>query len=510
MRLRSTLSGRSYAHAAGGPDIRARGEAGASSADWYADLQGGGPDVNPELAGSMKFPVFDEMAMTDPTIKSLLQFWALPVRSALWTLLPRVKDDPLALRIRDFCAWNLGLEGELGQMDLSWGGSLGMTCSTGLKHGPSIEELVWDEPRDWRDANGDLELKLPLARLAPRPAHTIGSVKRERGRVVWIDQTIPGTTRMLSENLSYIVFDPDDTGRWEGSSMIRPAWAAWRMKKALQIAAGIGWDRFSSGLPVVWHPDDPESERRAREIGEAIRNHERAYVNFPATGPSAATGRPASDWYLDLVNGANTLADPVPLLRYFTEQESEAGLAHFSRLGTTESGSRAVGEVQIDPFFLAVQALAELVRRERERQVLRRIVEINFGHEKADLYTPKLMVSRIQAKSVEVMARAISYLSPAGFVLTHDDSNELRELLGFARVDDAAESAGIDPGSLRAVLAEQGLTAQAIAAVVNALPAGMGVARNRVAPEGSGLRLEAEERLARRRERETIRLSDTI
>jgi hypothetical protein len=325
-------------------------------------------------------------------------------------------------------------------MDLSWSGSLGLTITTGLKHGPSIEELVWGDVRDWRDADGDAHLVRPLARLAPRPAHTIAKVKRELGRVVSIDQITPARGRCRREGLSYIVFDPEETGRWEGSSMLRPAWAAWRMKKALQIAAGIGWDRFASGLPVVFHPDNPDAEERAKKIGEQIRQHERAFVTSPRTGP-AQSGRPDSEWFLELLNGAATLADPVPLLRWFTEQESRgrtrdvlAARLDRHRLARGRRGSDR-------PVLLGVQAIAKLVARERERQVIRRIVEVNFGAS-GRAYTPKLR-SRGSRRDVIVVAQAISYLSNAGFTFTDAAQDDVREMLGFGKLSDVADTAGI-------------------------------------------------------------------
>lgn len=463
------------------------GEAGASSDSWYLEVQGGGPDVNPELSGSAKFPVFDEMAATDPTIKSLLALWSLPAGSAVWGLEPADEAERFTIAVRDLVAWNVGLDGRMGEMELSWAGGIRRTITTGLKHGPAIEELVWDDVRDYRDADGDVHLVRPLARLAPRPAGTIERVHRRNGRLEKIEQNIAGARPMKAAKVSYVVFDPDETGRWEGSSMIRPAWVAWRMKKALQIAAGIGWDRFASGLPVVYHPNDPDSEARAKRIGRAIRQHERAFVNFPAEALGVSgTGRPQSEWFLDLVNGAATLADPVPLLRWFAEEEVEAGLANWSRLGRTESGSRAVGEVQIDPFFLGVQAVTHELARERERQVLRRIVAVNFGEDVAEWATPKLTVSRIQARNVEVVARAISYLSPAGITFTDRGAvNDLRELLGFGELDEAAEVAGVSPADLTRALRSAGLDEATLASVLADLPPELGLQRNRV--EGGGL-----------------------
>lgn len=86
MRLAPTLfrPSRSLATVATGPLDAPKGEAGSEGYALLADLQGGGPDVNPELTGHAKQHVYDEMRKTDPTIKSLLWFFQLPIRSANW------------------------------------------------------------------------------------------------------------------------------------------------------------------------------------------------------------------------------------------------------------------------------------------------------------------------------------------------------------------------------------------------------------------------------------------
>jgi hypothetical protein len=75
-------------------------------------------------------------------------------------------------------------------------------------------------------------------------------------------------------------------------------------------------------------------------------------------------------------------------------------MLQFARQGFGQTGARATAETQIDPYFLAVQELADYVRRERARQVIRRFVEVNFGQEAAETRTPLLTVSKIQARSI--------------------------------------------------------------------------------------------------------------
>jgi hypothetical protein len=64
--------------------------------------------------------------------------------------------------------------------------------------------------------------------------------------------------------------------------------------------------------------------------------------------------RPDSEWFIELLNGATTLADPTPLLREYTSAIYEAGMLQFARQGFGDTGARATAETQIDPYFLAV------------------------------------------------------------------------------------------------------------------------------------------------------------
>ena len=458
-----------------------KGESGSDADDWYTemitDLQGGGPDVNPELTGSLKFDVYDEMRKTDPTIKSILLFQELPVRAASWGLNPR-EEDPLAKAIRDAVNWNFGVEDEDdGFLDLSWDELLAQGLNERV-FGSMLEEIVWSkELVEWRDADGDPHLVRPIERVAPRYPRSIRTIKRERGKIVRIEQWNSGTSPIQGEHkISHLIAEREGA-RWDGVSMLRPAWGAWRLKKGLMIASGIGWDRFATGHPVVWHPDTPEGEQKGKEIGEAVRTHEKAYTRFAL---AAGETKDTSQWGLEIMNAAQTLADPVPLLRWFSGQEAEAGLAHFSQLGNTETGSRAVAEVQIDPFFLAIQALANYHRRERRRQLFRAFVTVNFGKEASDRYTPKLTVSRIQAHSLSTIVGAITDLSPLGFQLTtRDVQDDVRELLGFSKLPNDLDARGIDRERLRQILASAGLDEAQLAAIVNQLPEDVGVARNR-------------------------------
>jgi hypothetical protein len=463
----------------------AKGEAGAEAERLMTDLMGGGPDFNPELSGAAKFPVYEEMAATDPTVKSLIWIPMLSIRGASWQLDPKDEAEPLDRMICDFVAQNLGIGDELGWMDLSWPKLVEQALGMMMRYGPCLEELVWDDLKTWRDADGDEHLTRPLARLSPRlPSSIQNFERRPDGSILRIVQNISGTKPIPGEKLSYMVFE-QRPGYWDGVSLLRPAWGAWRIKKSLLISSGIGWDRFALGVPVVYHPDNPADEERARNIGRSLRSHERAYVNFPTDGP-----KEQSAWGLEILNAAQSLADPSPLIRLLSEQIAEAGLQHFMRQGLGQTGARATAEAQADPFYLAVEAIAGDLKRERARQVVRRIVEINFGKAAADDRCPNLTVSRIVPRDLVAISQALSYLSTAGFTFTDRGAiDDVRELIGFGRLPNDLEERGISRERLTAILTGLGLDPAALAAIVNALPADVGVARNTVPIEGGPIAL---------------------
>lgn len=486
MRLRSTLLAptRQYAAApVGDLESVTTGASGVDGDSWYSQLIGGGPDVNALLSGSRKFDVFHEMSTTDAAVKSLILLWTLPVRAAQWTLDPK-DTTPASMVIRDACAWQFGLDGEEGALDLSWKELLAQGLRETVVNGPCIEELIWDEITTWRDADGDAHLIRPLARIALRPARTIQGVTSKNGRVVSVEQMVSGATAIPGNKVSYMVFERENN-RWDGVSQLRSVWGPWMLKKQLMLAAGIGWDRFASGLPVVYHPENDAAQERAKTIGQNIRQHERAFVTLPSTGPPAGGALPESEWAVDLLNGASTLADPTPLLQFFNDEIASAGIQQFSRQGLGQTGARATSETQIDPYFLAVQELADYMRRERARQAIRRFVEVNFGVQAAIDNMPILRVSKLQARSITATATAISLLAAAGFTFSdRDTQNDVRDLLGLGQLPEAAEQMGVTAAQLEEALREAGLDPQQLAAVVNALPPDIGVQRNTVTPEG--------------------------
>lgn len=402
---------------------------------WYNEGVAGGMDVNADLAGRAKYDIYREMR-NDPAIRSLAWMFELPARSADWGLIPPKNDpagDEVAAARADFAAWNFGLEEHEGELDLSWDEWLVQTL-TFVEDGAFGEEIVWADPREYTSREGvDLGLLIPIARFAPRSAASVEHIEYDprTGKIVRIRQDTPGADWINGSKLCWYALGRKG-GNWWGESLLRAAYGPWKLKKALMVAAAIGWDRFASGTPHVMHPAGPANERKAEEIGRNIRVHERGWVTTEGI-PQRSGGE--SEWDVEILHGNTSLADPVPLLNFYNREIAVAGLQHFSVLGTSERGSRAVGDVLSDPYYLAVQAIAKTVALARQKQAVRRLYDRNFG---PDVPVPQVVVSKIQGKNIAVLAQALADLASAGFTFTdRDTQNDVRDLVDLRHLPDA-------------------------------------------------------------------------
>jgi hypothetical protein len=417
-----------------GPEVR--GGAYGVDDSWYMDLYAGGPDTNPLLSGRAKYEVYEEMRTSDPTVRSVLWMFKLPIRQASWRV-DAVSEDPLDQIVAEAVEWQFGLgpDENDGRLDLTWDESLQQALLF-LDYGAMFEEIVWGEPETWTDSSGTDHLVRPINRLAPRFPRTVFRTSHDvrTGKLDWIQQDLPGALPIPGELLCHYALEREGRNWW-GVSMLRAMYGSWRLKKAVMIAAGIGWDRHAVGTPVVRYPigGGQKALDQARQIGREYRTHERAYVALE--GPAPGPGQPGTNlWDMSILDGSKSLADPVPLLKEYDMQIATAGLQMFSRLATTPSGNRAVGEILSDPFYMAARAVAGHVASVRTRDAVRKFVDRNFGTE---VGTPQIRFSKIQGKNIPVLAAAISDLTNAGMTFTDvPTQNDVREQLDLDDLPD--------------------------------------------------------------------------
>lgn len=392
-------------------------------------------DSNPDLMPPLRFITFNQMRNEDSAVRSALWMFKLSIRAANWGL-EAASSDPLDIAIRDACAWNFGYLDKLGVLDLSADEQhqQALLC---LDFGSMFEEIVWGDVMAWRDADGDEHLLRPIARLAPRFPGTFRypdgiKVNKRTGFIESITQVLPNTRPIPGQNLSYYALEREGTD-WLGRSLLRSMYGPWKLKRAVMISSGMGWDRYAFGTPVVRYPDGggPGKKREAQDIGRNWRTHERGWV--------VLEGKKDQGWDVEIVGGSQTIGDASPMVRLYNDEIAMAALQQFTQLGRTGSGSRAVGDVQVEPFYLACQAIADSISMQKMRLQFRHFVDENFG---PAFDVPRLNVSKIQAKNIVTLTTAISSLADAGFHFTDPDTqDDVRDMLDLRKLPKEARDA---------------------------------------------------------------------
>lgn len=376
----------------------------------------------------LRFFTIDQMRREDAAVKSA--FWLLtqPIRSALWSHVP-VSRDPADRLIADACDWQFGLGGnDIGKLDLSWREQLSQSLLY-LAYGSMFEEIMLGDVDIFYDADGDPHIMRPFSRLAPRFPQTIkvpdGFVTDPRtGLIASLEQWLPDARPIPGNKLVWYVLDREGVD-WYGTSLLRPMYGAWKLKRAVMISAGIGWDRFAFGTPVVRYPQGAGGQKRkAEEMARNWRTHERGWFVLEGTQQQG--------WDIEIVGGQGNFSDPTPLIHTYDEQIASAALQHFIVLGRTGTGARAVGDALAEPYYMFLQSIADDIAEAKQRHLLRKFVDLNFG---AEFDVPKLNVSKLQSRNVAVLAASIAALADAGFSFTDPETqNDVRDILDLRQL----------------------------------------------------------------------------
>lgn len=401
------------------------------------DLIGMTANESADMMPPLRFMTYDQMRKEDAAVKSTLWLVKQPIKSAMWALLP-ASEDPIDLTIADALRWQFGLEGKTGMLDLSWREQLSQKLLM-LVYGCMFEEImVSDTVEIFNDADGDPWPIRTFTRLAPRFPQSIqfpdGIVTDHKlGTIASFKQWVPDARPIPGRKLAYYILDREGTD-WLGTSMLRPMYGAWKLKRAVMISAGIGWDRFAFGTPVIRYPKNagPLRKQEAENIGRNWRTHERGYFVLEGTREQG--------WDVT-IEGGGAMSDPTPLIHTYDEQISAAALQHFIVLGRAAGGNRALGDALSEPYYMFLNAIADGIAEATEKHVFRKWVDMNFGPE---FDVPQLNVSKIASRNIAVLAASIAALADAGLTFTDRETvNDIRDIMDLRSLpDDTQEAIG--------------------------------------------------------------------
>lgn len=397
-------------------------------------------EYNRELLPPDSFAMYDRMAVSDPVVRATMLHMATPIKAAEWRIDP-ASDSDEDLEIAAFISNNL-----FEWMQTPWAESMDDQLKY-LRWGVAVLEEVWENRTvGWeyrRPGEGE-----PV-QVAPRSVYTLRKMAPRLPRTIfkWINDPDTGdlaviqtrawkTDRQFGMGQFETVDIPADKclilsnekvgDDWWGVSMLRGAYKPWWILEAMQRITAIGYERFYVGTPMArmnQNASDAQRNAMLRNLTQ-IRSGERASIVYSASdgldceeeGKASGTDARAI-WILQPDKAP---PDSVPWIRQLESNIFTSIMARFMDLGQRETGARATAEIQDDPFYLGLVAVANHVAETWNRGPIKRLVDANFPN--VDKY-PCLVPARIAPEDIPIIASAAAAYAGVGF-LTPDFTTE--------------------------------------------------------------------------------------
>lgn len=215
----------------------------------------------------------------------------------------------------------------------------------------------------------------------------------------------------------------------EGLCMFESAYEMWHFVKNLQIISGIGWQRTFVGLPVFKFEFEPSANDKAavEAMGQGLTIDEKQYASLP----------PGVDMDLKSTTntGAQSLLDTIRMYRIFMAQII---LADFFFLGSTDSGSRALGADKSELFIMAINGLMEKIVQAWNRQGVKRLYDFEANKIPGMTDYPRLKAKEITKPNLPELADFLQKISPL-ITLGDEDQIWIRDQANMPMVEPNTE-----------------------------------------------------------------------
>ena len=367
-----------------------------------------------KLQGVKGIQVYDEMRRSDPQVKSVLRAIELPIRRARYFVEP-FSDKPRDKEIADEIWKNLS-EG----MTITWDDTIRHSLLMN-PFGFSILEKVWE----YKDG------KFKIKKLDPRLPSSIirWEYNKSAGRLIGpVQVDTDGEEYQLPIEKIMIFTNEREGDNWEGISILRPAYKPWYIKGKLEKINAIKHDRHGVGVYKAKLPSnvvrDSDEWNQTRDALESLYANDVSYLMEP------------DGYQFESLQVGNDKAgtDALPSIQYCDRMIARGPLVMFVDLGTTETGSRALGGSFIDLFLDSLQAQGDYICEVMTRFLIHDYCRFNYNIPVEEY--PRMRVSSIKKLDSETIA----VLSKAG-VITNDNSleNAVRDEMGLPEKDKEGE-----------------------------------------------------------------------
>lgn len=363
---------------------------------------------------------------TDSQVDALLKGVTWPIRRRRYRLNPNGARDEVVEQIATDLAVPIR-----GAEDLPLRGRKRFSHDDHLRH--ALLALVYGHMFMEQSGVVDDDLNWRLRKLAPRMPHSISKIDVARdGGLVSITQHGNQTSIFNREGVPPIPVSQlvayvweREGANWTGRSMLRSVYRHWLVKDRMIRIDALKNERYGLGIPTGTAPPGAKDTAVYGELAQGIRAGERSGVGLPNGATLGVQG----------VTGA--LPDTLGTIRMHDEAMARAFLQAWQQLGTTQTGSRAVGETFMDFHMLALDTVIDWYLTITNEHVIEDQVDWNFGPDEA---APLLEVAPLAEDETEPLATAdLVTLIDKGLLAVDD------ELEGYIRDRHGLPAAGDNP-----------------------------------------------------------------
>lgn len=380
----------------------------------------------------LRWGVWERIVRTDSACASALDMVVAPLRDAVLEVEP-ASDDARDIEIADFVRDNL-----TEWLEPGWPELVQQIVRGKLTYGFSLHELIWGTRPDKRVPGGRAVFLAKLAQRLPSSIMSDGWIEKD-GELAVIRQEgyRDGqweTGIELPAKKCLLVSWNREGNNYAGFSAFRPVYYLTKLRAEMLRIIGVGAQREATGLPVAKESTDakltPVQRQELQTLLENIHAHEHAAAVLP----------PGVDitWIYSPVANKGHVMDT--WLRLGEEIHKILQTQQMS-LGTSESGSRAVGEVHdksMTAYVNGVRANLEAalngVGRRPYAGIVAKLVDPNFGPQ-AKYPRLKLTTQKADVSLGEMAVAVPAFVNAKLLTPTADDENDIRAKLGMRAID---------------------------------------------------------------------------
>jgi hypothetical protein len=371
-------------------------------------------EFNSKLTGTEGTETYDRMRRSDAQVAALVNAVQLPVESADWDVeLPQ--DEREAEKITDemldFARYNMFTL---------------IDYQAFLRHATSC---VWPGFSFFEIVYALKEGRLVFGKIAPRLATSLYNWLTDgRGDLegiqqqVWLDGAYQ-YPKIPRDKIALFTYNKEGNN-YEGQSLLRPVFKHFFIKDELYRLDAIRSERYAVGVPKFTLPENYDDDLFAmmEAAGAAWRGAEQSFIILPN----------GAEVEILQVDGGQAL-DLVPMITHHNEEIMKVGLAQFISLGTTQTGSRSLGEVFTDFFYDAEESFADMIARSIEREVLWPLMDLNYPNKPR----PRMVYKDLGAVALGEMVETLEKVGERYIRPSIDIENDILERLNLpVREDD--------------------------------------------------------------------------